>query len=69
MASKDENVWDLLQELITQFVTDMMFSGEKVEELGQAWDKVGAIFTDTINLNMDKKQAMINIINTICKAM
>ena len=69
MASKDENVWDLLQELVTKFVSDMMLGGEHIEELGQAWDKVRVIFADTINLNMDKKQAMINIINTICKAM
>ncbi len=68
MVSKDENVWDLLQELVTKFISDMMLGGEHVEELGQAWDKVRVIFADTINLNMDKKQAMINIINTICKA-
>lgn len=68
MVSKDENVWDLLQELVTKFISDMMLGGEHIEELGQAWDKVRVIFADTINLNMDKKQAMINIINTICKA-
>ena len=68
-ASKFENVWQLCQELIENFVSDMFIGGEKIEELGMAWDKVRAIFHETTSLNMDKRQALINIINTICKAL
>ena len=68
-ASKDEQVWDLCQELIEKFIADMFFSGEKIEQIGDAWDKVRKIFYDTVSLNMDKRQALINIINIICKVL
>lgn len=69
MAAKDENVWQLCKELIEGFVSDMFISGEKIEELGNAWDKVRNIFYETTSLNMDKRQALIHIINTICRAL
>ncbi len=68
-VSKDEQMWDLCQELIEKFVSDMFLSGEKIEELGVAWDKVKNIFHETVSLNMDKRHAFITIINTICKAL
>ena len=69
MASKDENIWELCQTLIEGFVLDMFASGEKIDQLGDVWDKVKNIFNETISLNMDKRQALINIINMICKVL
>ena len=68
-VSKDENVWNLCQELIEGFISDMFLGGDKIDMLGDAWDKVRRIFAETIGLNMDKRQALINIINIICKAL
>ena len=69
LATKEEKVWDLIQELVFKFLSDMIKSGEKVEELGLAWENVRKIFAETVSLNMDKKQAIINVITTICRAL
>ena len=69
LASKDENVWDLMQELVFKFVSDMIKSGEKIEELSLAWEKISKIFAETYSLNMDKKQAFINVVTLICRAL
>ena len=69
MAAKDENIWNLCQELIEGFVSDIFLGGDKIDTLSESWDKIRKIFHQTISLNMDKKQAIINIVNTICKAL
>ncbi len=68
-AARDENVWDLCHELILKFAADMIKSGEKVGPLGETWDQATQMFRDTINLNMDKKQVLLNIISKICGAL
>lgn len=69
LVAKNEEVWYLAEELVAQFVSDNLKSGEHIKELGSAWDKIRGIFKDTTNLNMDKKQALLLIISIIGKAL
>ena len=38
-------------------------------QLGDVWEKTLQILNETAALNMDKKQAMLNIFSMICEAM
>lgn len=68
-ASKNEDVWNLLEELIGQFVSVHIKSGEKVKELSEASECIRMIFRDTLRVNMEKKQALLLIISEMGKAM
>lgn len=68
-AAKDENMWKIVTDLILRFLTDNMKSGENVKALGEAWDKTTRLLAEVISLNMDKKQVLLNIIYSICKAL
>ncbi len=67
-AATDENVWDLTVELVLKFLSDFIKSGDNVRQIGEAWEKTLLVLNETTALNMDKRQAMLNIIATICKA-
>ncbi len=64
-VAKDEELWNLAVELIEHFFIENIKGGEKVEQLSQALQKTRGWLRDVINLNMDKKQVMFNIINTV----
>lgn len=66
-AVADENSYNLVQELVLKFVAENVKSCENVEELANMWDKAITMFDETQRLNLDKKQALINIISGICK--
>lgn len=66
-AVADEDSYGLVQELILKFVAENVRSCENVENLADMWDKAIKIFDETARLNLDKKQALINIITGICK--
>ena len=66
-AVADENSYGLVQELVLKFVAENVRSCENVENLADMWDKAIKIFDETARLNLDKKQALINIITGICK--
>lgn len=68
-TAKDENMWHIVTDLILRFLSENMKSGERVKELGEAWDKTTQLLGETANLNMDKKQVLLNIIYTVCKAL
>ena len=66
-AVADEDSYNLVQELILKFVAENVRGCENVEELAEMWEKAVKIFDETSRLNLDKKQALINIISGICK--
>lgn len=66
-AVADEDSYNLVQELVLKFVAENVKGCENVEELAEMWEKAVRIFDETARLNLDKKQALINIISGICK--
>ncbi len=68
-AAADEAVWNLTSELVFKFISDCIKGGENVCQLGDVWEKTLQILNETAALNMDKKQAMLNIFSMICEAM
>lgn len=67
-AAADENVWDLTVELVLKFLSDYVKGCENVQKVGEAWALTLQILNETTALNMDKRQAMLNIFSTICGA-
>lgn len=67
-ASKNEDVWDLMIELFSAFVSENLRNGENVLELSEAWEKIQNMFRDAQALNMDKRQVVLLAISQIAKA-
>ena len=65
-VSSEEN-YNLAQELILKFYSDNIVSSRDVEETAQSWENAIKNFRLTNSLNMDKKQALINIVSQLCK--
>lgn len=66
-ASADEENYRLTQELILKFLSDNVKQNSNVLALADCWDYALKIFAETSGLNLDKKQALINVIVNICK--
>ena len=66
-AVADEDSYDLARELVLKFVAENVKGCDNIEELAEMWEKAVKIFDETERLNLDKKQALINIISGICK--
>ena len=68
-AAGNEDVWNLVCELLSRFVSDMLKRGVKIKELSATWDNAAKMLRDAENLNMDKKQTLILIIVALRKAL
>ncbi len=68
MASSDENIWELIINLMLQFISEMIKSGEHVDELFSLYADILKQNQDVISLNMDKRQAIIHICHSVTKA-
>lgn len=68
-AVADENTWQLTIDLILKFLSDMIKSGDKVSELFGLYNDVVKQNQEVLNLNMDKRQTMLNMFYMIAKAM
>ncbi|MBR2299847.1 MAG: DNA polymerase III subunit delta' [Alphaproteobacteria bacterium] len=68
-AVADENTWNLTIELILKFVADLIISGEKAESFFELYGEIIKINNEVLSLNMDKRQAMLNIFYMITKVM
>ena len=66
-AVSDEDNYYLIQELVLKFIADNVKNCEHPEELAGAWDNAIRVFNETERLNLDKKQALINIITNVIK--
>ena len=65
--SASEESFDLIEELILKFLSEKAKHTDKVTETADCWSAAIKIFAETDSLNLDKKQALINIIVNICK--
>ena len=66
-AVATEEQFILAKELILKFCSDNIISCQNVEDMALAWENAIRCFRQTDSLNMDKKQALINIIGQLCK--
>ncbi len=66
--SKTEESFTFGFEIISKFLSDNIKSFENVEDLSKIYFESNQIYSQTISLNLDKKQAIIVVINKIIKA-
>ncbi len=66
-AVSDEDSYYLIQELILKFIAEHVKNSDRPDELAEAWDNAIRVFNETERLNLDKKQALINIITHVIK--
>lgn len=65
-ASDDES-YELTKELILKFIAENIRQTQNMEEFAKSWEEAVKIFSETSGLNLDKKQALMNIIVNLCK--
>ena len=66
-AVSDEDSYYLIQELVLKFIAENVRASDHPDELAGAWDNAIKVFNETERLNLDKKQALINIITNVLK--
>lgn len=66
-AISDEANYYLVQELILKFIAENVKTCERPDEVAGAWDNAIKVFNETERLNLDKKQALINVITHLVK--
>ncbi len=66
-ATADDKNYNLACELIYRFISDNIASCSNIEELLKIWESAISTIKKTNSLNMDKKQALIIIIYSLCK--
>ena len=67
-ASSDEERWALTTEMFLKIVSNYIQQGCCVEKTGAVWDQAQAMFRDTENLNMDKRQVLLNLTYALSQA-
>lgn len=65
--ASSENNYGLFKELLSKFLLQQACSGQKVEQTGSVFAKALQIFRDTESLNLDKRQAVINIMVNLAR--
>ena len=58
----DEDCWDLFAELICRFAKDNLKDAKNPREFYEVYENILKILDETIRLNMDKKQSVIQIL-------
>lgn len=64
-VSGDEDVWDLFSELICRFIRENFPDFDKKRELYAAYENILKILDEAGRLNMDKKQAVLQILGEL----
>jgi hypothetical protein len=54
--------------LILKFLSEQVRSQNKIEENAELFDKASAAFLATDKLNLDKQQALMKVMFSICRA-
>lgn len=65
--TSDDDSYNLAQELILKFIAENVSQTNNLEEFIKSWEETVKIFSETSGLNLDKKQALMNIIVNLCK--
>ena len=63
----DDESYELAQELVLKFIAENVRQTGNLEEFVKSWEEAVKIFSETSGLNLDKKQALMNIIVNLCK--
>lgn len=66
-ATANEENYALVQELILKFLSEHAKNTNKVVETADCWSSAVQTFSEVDSLNLDKKQALINILANMCK--
>jgi len=66
-ATGSEDNYELFKELICKFLNEQIKSLNKVKETAELFEKAIKIFRETESLNLDKRQAVMNIMVGVCK--
>lgn len=66
-AVANEESYDLTRELLLKFLSEAVKTAPDPTGLADAWENAVKTFAETDSLNMDKRQALMNIIVNICK--
>ncbi len=61
-VATDEDCWDLFSELICRFAKDNLRETASFREMYEAYETSLKILDETVRLNMDKKQAVLQIL-------
>lgn len=64
-VAADEDSWDLFAELVCRFVRDNLPDAAHPREFYEAYEAVLKILDETLRLNMDKRQASLQIFTTL----
>lgn len=67
-ATKSDENYDVTCEVILKFLNEHIKTSDNVEALSQAWGEIIKILDETNRLNLEKKQAIIKVINLMCEA-
>lgn len=65
--SADDENYTLAQELILKFIAENIHKASDIEEFSKSWEEAIKTFKETDSLNLDKRQALMNIIVNLCK--
>ncbi|MCM1323900.1 MAG: DNA polymerase III subunit delta' [Acetobacter sp.] len=68
-AAAEEDCWDLFAELICRFARDNLADAAHPRELYEAYEATLKILDETVRLNMDKKQAVLQILTKFSGAL
>ena len=61
-VASDEDCWDLFSELICRFAKDNLKDAKNPREFYEVYENILKILDETVRLNMDKKQSVIQIL-------
>lgn len=66
-AASNEDVWYLTMDLILEFIKKLAGSGADMSDFSDLYDEVIAKKNEVVDLNMDKRQALMCLLNQIAK--
>jgi len=64
-VANDEECWDLFSELICRFCKDNLKDAKNPREFYEVYENILKILDETLRLNMDKKQACIQMLHQL----
>lgn len=67
--AKDNDKFNILQELILKFIKEHMSDCRDPEALYKYWGATNRGFADCENVNMDKRLMLLNLLSDICKVL
>lgn len=67
LYSANEDTYELVKELILKFIAENIQKVHNIEDFSKSWEESIKIFNETTALNLDKKQALMNVIINLNK--